>query len=339
MHLPLAGTAVLVIAILVVLQHVQSWFRKHDDDASTFSERVFERPRQLEKVPIPSIFSEATKSLTIVIPAYNEERRLPSTLEETFRYLQRRRDAEGGAFSYEVIVVDDGSTDSTVHQAFEHVQRHGFDALRVLQLARNHGKGYAVKAGMLVGRGDLLLFMDADGATRVSDLEKLEAALAAISSGNTAGQGSVGQKKNSTRIGLGIAAGSRAHLEGRALSQRSWSRNLLMHGFHLLVLLVAGGAIKDTQCGFKLFTRQAAQLLYSNQRLQRWCFDVELLFLAQHLEVPVVEECVNWTEIPGSKVSLVSILHMTWEMVAILIAYRWLKIWHIRSLAEIYKSQ
>lgn len=140
---------------------------------------------------------------------------------------------------------------------------------------------------MLVGRGDLLLFMDADGATLVSDLEKLEAALAAISSGqcalafssvisqrklqvhlqchvpstvhkcqghagNTAGQGSVGQKKNSTRIGLGIAAGSRAHLEGRALSQRSWSRNLLMHGFHLLVLLVAGGAIKDTQCGFKV---------------------------------------------------------------------------------------
>ena len=120
----------------------------------------------------------------------------------------------------------------------------------------------------------------------------------------------------------------------------------------------------------QLFTRQAAQLLYSNQRLQRWCFDVELLFLAQHLKVSLIEESVHWTEIPGdplstlmcaehvcaptylvtagmhslsfdmltgSKVSLTSVLHMTWEMTAILIAYRWLKLWKIRSLAEVNK--
>lgn len=139
---------------------------------------------------------------------------------------------------------------------------------------------------MLVGRGELLLFMDADGATRVSDLEKLEAALASLCSGqcplasssgpslqkaksaalpnavtfrcwhghagSKGGQGTIGQKQIPMRMGLGIAAGSRAHLEATALSQRSWSRNLLMHGFHLLVLLVAGGATKDTQCGFKV---------------------------------------------------------------------------------------
>lgn len=88
---------------------------------------------------------------------------------------------------------------------------------------------------------------------------------------------------------LAVAVGSRAHLEKAALAQRSKLRNFLMHGFHFLVTFVAGHAVADTQCGFKMFTRRAAAVLYTNQRLQRWCFDVELLFLAQRLGVPVKE--------------------------------------------------
>lgn len=127
-------------------------------------------------------------------------------------------------------------------------------------------QGYAVRAGMLVARGQRLLFMDADGATKVGDLEKLEAELQRISSGicprpqqHTCAEATVGPWANSgldwlagTKAeALGMVVGSRAHLERDAIAQRAWHRNLLMHGFHLLVMLVAGGAVRDTQCGFK----------------------------------------------------------------------------------------
>ncbi|BDA51359.1 Dolichyl-phosphate beta-glucosyltransferase [Coccomyxa sp. Obi] len=329
--------AVLVVLITFVIRFLASWFARHEEEANKVSERFFESPTSLQKIPVPSIFSEATKSLTIVIPAYNEEARLPTTLDETLRYLQKRRDRQGPNFTYEVIVVDDGSRDATVRVAFKYVRKHGVDAVRVLQLPRNYGKGYAVKAGMLVGRGERLLFMDADGATRVSDVEKLEAALATIS-----GEGAEEKGRDTPLVkrvdgagGAAMAVGSRAHLEAVAISRRAWYRNFLMHGFHFVVLLVAGGAIKDTQCGFKLFTRPAARALYSNQRLQRWCFDVELIFLAQRLGIPIVETSVNWTEIPGSKVSVTSIVHMTWEMAAILIGYSWLQLWHINTSAGV----
>ncbi|CAK0784015.1 hypothetical protein CVIRNUC_007218 [Coccomyxa viridis] len=342
MHLPFAAAAVLIVAGIVASRSLRSWFLEHDEEAADAFERLLDGPYEVEKIPASSIFSEATKSLSIIVPAFNEEKRLPSTLDETLRYLQRRRDAQGANFTYEVVVVDDGSSDGTSHQAFKHVRQYGIDTVRVLRLPRNHGKGYAVKTGMMVGRGELLLFMDADGATRVSDIEKLEAALAAIlvpgrtdRMGASEGVDVVEGMSPSEKVGM--AVGSRAHLEAEAIAHRSWHRNLLMHGFHFVVLLVAGSAVKDTQCGFKLFTRKAAQLLYSNQRLQRWCFDVELLFLAQLLGVPTVETSVTWMEIPGSKVAVTSIIHMIWEMAAILIAYKLLGIWTVRFPAEVNK--
>ncbi|EIE18009.1 hypothetical protein COCSUDRAFT_21059 [Coccomyxa subellipsoidea C-169] len=315
------------------MRFLATWFARHEEEASKVSERFFVSPTSFQKISAPSVFSEATKSLTIVVPAYNEEARLPSTLDETLRYLQGRRDRQGPNFTYEVIVVDDGSMDATVRTAFEYVRKHGVDAVRVLQLPRNYGKGYAVKAGMLAGRGERLLFMDADGATRVSDVEKLEAALATISGKGKLQPSTVHWVDRAG--GAAVAVGSRAHLEAVAISRRTWYRNFLMHGFHFVVLLVAGGAVKDTQCGFKLFTRGAARALYSNQHLQRWCFDVELIFLAQRLGIPIVETSVNWTEIPGSKVSISSIVHMTWEMAAILIGYSWLGLWHLNTSAGI----
>lgn len=98
---------------------------------------------------------------------------------------------------------------------------------------------------------------------------------------------------------LAVAVGSRAHLEKEALAKRSKLRNFLMHGFHFLVTFVAGHAVADTQCGFKMFTRRAAAVLYTNQRLQRWCFDVELLYLAQTLGVPVREVQVRQGQTDG----------------------------------------
>nr|VDC89129.1 unnamed protein product [Brassica rapa] len=154
-------------------------------------------------------------------------------------------------------------------------------------------------------RGELLLMLDADGATKVTDLEKLENQIHAV----TREESSIRDpalKHVDFRIGdVQVSAfGSRAHLEEKALPTRKWYRNFLMKGFHLVVLLAAGSGIRDTQCGFKIFTRAAARRLFTNVHLKRWCFDVEL------------------SEIPGSKVSLMSIPNMLWKLALMSAGYR-----------------
>ena len=111
-------------------------------------------------------------------------------------------------------------------------------------------------------------------------------------------------------------------MERAAMAKRSPARNFLTWGFHLLVTTVAGGRIRDTQCGFKLFTRRAATLLFPNQRLQRWCFDVEVLYLADQLDVPVSEVPVMWTEMPGSKIRALSVVDMAFELLTLKLAYQ-----------------
>eukprot|EP00879_Flechtneria_rotunda_P017164 GHRR01017976.1.p1 GENE.GHRR01017976.1~~GHRR01017976.1.p1 ORF type:complete len:301 (+),score=93.61 GHRR01017976.1:235-1137(+) len=276
-----------------VFRQVLSFFYRLDKDSCDSQNLQLEDPNSVKPLMCPSIWSEPTKKLSIVIPAYNEEDRLPATLDETLSYLQRRSNKQGPAFTYEVIIVDDGSKDKTAAVATNYVKQHGVDAVRLLRLPVNSGKGRAVRDGMLIARGELCLFMDADGATRVQDMEQLEAAIKDVS------MASWGCRKVITATPtaqvadssgpLGIAVGSRAHLEKAAVAKRTWLRNFLMHGFHVLVTFVAGHAVHDTQCGFKMFTRRAAAVLYTNQRLQRWCFDVELIFLAEQLGVPIKE--------------------------------------------------
>ncbi|KIY96096.1 dolichyl-phosphatebeta-glucosyltransferase, partial [Monoraphidium neglectum] len=128
---------------------------------------------------------------------------------------------------------------------------------------------------------------------------------------------------------VAVAVGSRAHLETAALAERTRLRNFLMHGFHALVTFVAGHQVNDTQCGFKMFTRRAAAVIFSNQRLQRWCFDVELIYIAQRLGVPISEVQVKWTEMPGSKIRFTSILHMAWELATLKLCYQWLRLWRV----------
>jgi dolichyl-phosphate beta-glucosyltransferase len=291
----LAGTAALVFALMQLLKY----FEQLDKESSTALMLQLEDPNSLTPLQCPSVWAPATKQLSIVIPAYNEEDRLPGTLDETLGYLQRRRNKQGPAFTYEIIIVDDGSTDGTSGLALGYVKTHGVDAVRLLRLPYNCGKGRAVREGMLIARGQTCLFMDADGATRVSDMELLEAALQEVATSKDStvsgdskaanGKAAAASTAGSSTGFLAAAVGSRAHLEQEALAKRHWLRNFLMHGFHMLVVFVAGGAVKDTQCGFKMFSRHAAALLYSNQRLQRWCFDVELLYLCSRLRVPVKE--------------------------------------------------
>lgn len=214
-------------------------------------------------------------SLSVIVPAYNEENRLLPTLLEAVRFL----DEEGG--SYEIIVVDDGSTDKTV----EMVEGLGAPSVRVKRLPQNRGKGYAVKAGVLESQGQLVLFIDADGSTPFNQLSLLKKALVP---------------------GIGIAFGSRALPSDTAKIDAKFHRKLLGRVFNLLVNLLAIPGVKDTQCGFKLFTREAADLLFPQQTIDGFAFDVELLLLALRSGVKFREVPVSWRNVPGSKVSLVT---------------------------------
>ncbi|KAG2485304.1 hypothetical protein HYH03_015978 [Edaphochlamys debaryana] len=301
---------------------------------------TLEDPDATTPVVQPSILDAPTKALSCIIPAYNEQDRLPSTLDEALNYLQKRRDRQGPQFTYELIIVDDGSRDDTASVARNYVRRYGLDTVRLLRVSANRGKGHAVKRGMLCARGEFCLLMDADGATRFADLERLEEALDKTlqSSFGKPGSAAASASSGDTQGPLGVAYGSRAHLAKAAVTKRSPIRNFLTRGFHMLVYFVAGGRIRDTQCGFKLFTRRAAAILFSNQRLQRWCFDVELLYLAEQLQIPVTEVSVNWTEIPGSKIRFTSILLMAMELLILKVAYQITGMWTIHSELTLTKK-
>ncbi|GLT73657.1 hypothetical protein SLA2020_454990 [Shorea laevis] len=297
-------------------------YRRRNNNAHVEAPAIFEDPKSLKQVPCPYISDPAEKYLSLIIPAFNEEYRLPGALEETMNYLQKRA-GKDKTFSYEVLIVDDGSRDGTKRVAFEFVRRYGVDNVRVILLGRNHGKGEAIRKGMLHSRGELLLMLDADGATKVDDLEKLENQIRAVARKDYHHEDSAAGDSSFRISDIQMAAfGSRAHLEEKALATRKWYRNFLMKGFHLVVLLTAGPGVRDTQCGFKMFTRAAARKLFTNIRLKRWCFDVELVFLCKRFGIRIIEISVNWSEIPGSKVNPLSIPNMLWELALMSVGYR-----------------
>ncbi|PIA51136.1 hypothetical protein AQUCO_01100165v1 [Aquilegia coerulea] len=265
-ELLLLPALVFVFGFLIAILF-ESFRRKHGH--TVFDSPVyFEDPTSLKQVPCPSIFDPAEKYISLIIPAFNEEHRLPGALVEIMNYLQQRV-AKDKSFSFEVLIVDDGSADGTNKVAFELVRRYSIDNVRVILLRKNRGKGEAIREGMLHSRGELLLMLDADGATKVDDLEKLECQIRALAEKELHLDGAVpsGAKFSDAAI---AAFGSRAHLEKKAIATRKWYRNFLMKGFHVVVLLTAGSGIRDTQCGFKMFTRAAARKLFTNIRLKRY---------------------------------------------------------------------
>uniref|UniRef100_A0A1B6E2H3 Dolichyl-phosphate beta-glucosyltransferase n=1 Tax=Clastoptera arizonana TaxID=38151 RepID=A0A1B6E2H3_9HEMI len=258
-------------------------------------EKCFINVKEGLAIPFPSVEEPWSVRLSVVVPAFDEEVRLPPMLSECFEFLESRR-KDSRDFDYEVIVVSDGSRDGTVKVANNYMRKYGANQCRVLNLLPNRGKGGAVRLGVQSARGAVILFADADGATKFSDLTKLEDSLKEIVKGDYQ------REPEKVSNELGIVCGSRAHLEDEAIASRSFFRTLLMHGFHFLVWTLAVKNIRDTQCGFKLFTREAARVCFSSIHVERWAFDVELLYIAQQLNIPISEVGVNWTEIDGSKI-------------------------------------
>lgn len=234
---------------------------------------------------LPSIKDKATIDISVVIPCYNERERLPLMLDEAVPYLEKTY------ASWEIVLVDDGSRDETGRIALSWAAAHKLEPgqLRLSTLERNRGKGGAVSHGVMHSRGNLVLFADADGATKFSDLKKLEEALFLFS------------EKNKPAV----AIGSRAHMVNTdVVVKRTLLRNFLMYGLHALVFIFGLRHIGDTQCGFKLFTRAACAEIFPNMRTERWIFDVEILIRAARLRINVVEVPVSWHEVQGSKVDL-----------------------------------
>ncbi len=225
-------------------------------------------------------------SLSIVIPAYNEEARLPETLRKTVSW------CEAHALEFEVIVVDDGSRDGTV--ALGRVFAETDQRIRVLACA-HMGKGAAVRAGVLNAKGHFVLFMDADGATPLSEIPKL---IAGIDEGHD------------------VAIGSRVvRREGEAEVKTPLHRRLIGRIFAFFTGVLALGGIADTQCGFKMFRREVTAAIFSRQKTVGFAFDVEILFIARRLSLSVLEIPVNWVAQPGSKVNLVTdSLRMLWDI-------------------------
>lgn len=213
--------------------------------------------------------------ISVIIPAYNEVRRLPHTLAVVYNYLKSRFS------SFELIVVDDGSYDHTADFVDDFSEQ--CPEIRLISYVPNKGKGHAVRIGMLAASGDLILFDDADGSSPIEELEKL---------------------LDSIKNGADIAIGSRAKPdEGRTVNALAY-RKYLGNTFNVIVqgLLLPG--FYDTQCGFKLFKKEMAHDIFSVTRLDRFAFDVEVLYIARLRNYKITEIPINWTNVEGSKVNV-----------------------------------
>jgi dolichyl-phosphate beta-glucosyltransferase len=213
---------------------------------------------------------------SIIIPAYNEEHRIVNTLSSLVDYLRTL------TYQFEIIVVNDGSSDRT-----EDVVRSFLAGVSIpntcLSRHENLGKGYTIKEGVAKASGRAFLFMDADGSTKINEIEKLI---------------------NEFNCGELLVCGSRATSDAKV--NTVWYRKSLGRIFNSLVNLLLIDGVKDTQCGFKLFEASLAKYLFFHQTINRFSFDVELIYLASRSKIKIKEVGVEWENVKGSKVNLIT---------------------------------
>ncbi len=216
---------------------------------------------------------DAQTFLSVVVPAYNEEQRLPATLDRVARYLA----GEARLLPAEIVVVDDGSADGTAAVVERFAPPPGVDA-RLVRLPRNRGKGAGVRAGLAASRGRHVLISDADLSTPIEEVETLLAR------------------------GADLAAGSRGVRRELIVKHQPWARETLGRAYNVALRLMGLTRLKDTQCGFKLIEGALARRLAALMRLDGFAFDVELLARARRLGATIAEVPVRWHHVEASRV-------------------------------------
>jgi glycosyltransferase involved in cell wall biosynthesis len=232
---------------------------------------------------------------SIIIPAYNESQRIVPTLDRILTYIAEQ------AWDAELIVVNDGSRDDTAKLVQRYVERN--PVIRLVENPGNRGKGYSVRNGMLNARGELLLFSDADLSSPVEEAPKLFRAI---------------------EDGADVAIGSRWLRSELQTTRQPLHRQLFGRVFNLALRIILGLKFKDTQCGFKAFTRSAARSIFPLQRIERWGFDPELIFLARKQRLRIVEVPVKWAHDEGGRINplrdglrmFVEVLKIRWNSMA-----------------------
>ncbi|HUU00776.1 MAG TPA: dolichyl-phosphate beta-glucosyltransferase [Myxococcota bacterium] len=234
---------------------------------------------------------ESPNLLSVVVPAFDEEMLILSTLQKIHEHLAKKD------YAYEILVVDDGSRDRTARWAERWFLQNSSPLGRVLRLGSNRGKGCAVRSGMLAARGDFRLFMDADSSTGIEEIDKFWDYFAA---------------------GSDIVIGSRALGDSVVTRRQTSLRYAAGMVFRPLRRALVIGGIKDTQCGFKCFRANAAEEIFTRAQADGFVFDVEALFIARRLGFSVAEVPVVWTNDPDSKLNtLRDSLKMFWGLLEI----------------------
>lgn len=256
-----------------------AWNRKRRPSVTPDTQQDNERPanRLVDNRDGPPCLNTATTlTVSVVIPAYNEQKRLPPYLESIRHHFDS--DLVG---CYEVIVVDDGSTDGMADDLRRRAET--FPQLRILAHSDNRGKGAAVRSGVLAARGRYVLFADADGATPIEEERRLRSRLQADAD---------------------IAVGSRRVASTEVATNRNPFRGIVGKSFACLAKLLLGLSVRDTQCGFKMFRHEVAAKLFPQMREEGYYFDMEMLILADRYGYRVIEVPINWADQPGSRMSL-----------------------------------
>ena len=245
--------------------------------------------------PLPPADSRDGIDLSVVIPAFNEAARIGPTLEAIGAFLQ------GSGLRAEILVVDDGSSDDTAGRVRERMS--DIPGLRLLSNGRNRGKGFSIRHGFCESRGTFVLLTDADLSTPIEEMDRLLPAV--------------------RQTGCGMAIGSRALDPSRVKVRQGRFRETLGKGFNRVVRGLTGLPIRDTQCGFKLLDRQALLPVFRMARVDRFSYDVEILYLARRRRIRIAEIPVIWRNSPQSRVRiLLDPLQMLWDLIRMILRDR-----------------
>lgn len=216
--------------------------------------------------------------ISVIVPTYNEEALIQDTIQQTAAFLQEKYD------SYEIIIADDGSFDSTLSIVRSLARKNAH--IKVLTSNQNYGKGYAVRRGMLLAQGDYALFMDADLSTPLDEISNLLD----------------GMNRNNADIGIG----SRALKESRLIKPQRGLRQTMGRIFNFLFQMILVRGIEDSQCGFKCFRKEICKTVFAKTFIRGFCFDAEILFIAKKKGFSIFELPIKWINCEDSRVNIIS---------------------------------